>query len=53
VDDTTQVIELVKQQAGTTRVFTFGLGSDVSIELVNGLAREGRGTAGTPLIVPW
>ena len=37
------IIDAVRQYAGTTRVFSFGVGSSVNRFLLDGLAREGRG----------
>jgi len=40
-----QIISLVKRNAGTTRVFSLGLGDGCSRHLVKGVARAGGGTA--------
>ncbi|XP_029210389.2 von Willebrand factor A domain-containing protein 5A-like [Acropora millepora] len=45
VDNTKKVIQLVRNQSGTTRCFTFGIGSGVSHALIKGVARAGKGTA--------
>src|SRR5690606_9825868 len=45
VNNTPQVIEYVSKNCGSTRVFTFGIGSEASPELVCGLAKAGRGEA--------
>ena len=45
IENTKQVIDYVKANAKTTRVFTLGLGEGVSHELVNGIARAGNGTS--------
>lgn len=43
VDNTPQCIEAVRKNAHTTRVFTFGIGTDASKDLVAGLAKAGEG----------
>jgi hypothetical protein len=43
VGNTNEVIECVRKHARDTRVFALGIGSNVSMELVNGLAKAGRG----------
>jgi uncharacterized protein YegL len=45
VSNTQQVIDLTKQNADSTRIFTFGLGSSVSRPLVEGIATAGGGQA--------
>jgi Ca-activated chloride channel family protein len=37
------IIDAVKKNAGTTRVFSFGVGSSVNRYLLDGMARAGRG----------
>jgi Ca-activated chloride channel family protein len=41
----TAIAQRAAQQRGRRRVFTFGLGSDVNVQLVEQLALEGRGSA--------
>lgn len=43
ISNTEQTIEFVRKHSNTTRVFTFGIGSGVSYDLVKGLAEAGRG----------
>eukprot|EP01112_Ceratiomyxa_fruticulosa_P009185 TRINITY_DN2395_c0_g1_i2.p1 TRINITY_DN2395_c0_g1~~TRINITY_DN2395_c0_g1_i2.p1 ORF type:complete len:918 (+),score=260.17 TRINITY_DN2395_c0_g1_i2:845-3598(+) len=43
VSNTSACISFVKDYALTTRVFTFGIGNDVDVELVKGLAKAGEG----------
>ena len=45
VENTQEVIRTVKENAGHTRVFTFGVGDGAASDLVNGVARAGRGEA--------
>jgi Ca-activated chloride channel family protein len=45
VSNTDAVIGLASKHAGSTRVFTFGIGAGASHHLVRGLARAGRGAA--------
>ena len=45
VSNIDQVIDTVAANSPNTRVFTFGIGSGVSTELVNKVARAGRGKA--------
>jgi len=45
VCNTQQVLDLVRQNASTARVYTIGIGSGVSHHLVEGLAEAGRGAA--------
>eukprot|EP00002_Diphylleia_rotans_P014219 TRINITY_DN276_c0_g1_i2.p1 TRINITY_DN276_c0_g1~~TRINITY_DN276_c0_g1_i2.p1 ORF type:complete len:859 (-),score=169.72 TRINITY_DN276_c0_g1_i2:232-2808(-) len=45
VSNTSEVLAEAKSMLPSTRVFTFGIGRDVSHELVRGLAKNGRGTA--------
>ena len=45
VSNTRQVVDLVKKNSRTTTVFSLGIGSSVSRELVNGLAEAGNGYA--------
>jgi Ca-activated chloride channel family protein len=41
----TAIAERAAQQRGKRRIFTFGLGSDVNVQLIEQLALEGRGSA--------
>eukprot|EP01087_Luapelamoeba_hula_P007563 TRINITY_DN1849_c0_g1_i1.p1 TRINITY_DN1849_c0_g1~~TRINITY_DN1849_c0_g1_i1.p1 ORF type:complete len:911 (+),score=210.03 TRINITY_DN1849_c0_g1_i1:64-2733(+) len=43
VNNTTECINFVRQNAHTTRVFTFGIGADASKALVKGMADAGEG----------
>ncbi|XP_042372951.1 von Willebrand factor A domain-containing protein 5A-like, partial [Plectropomus leopardus] len=45
VGNTKEVINLVKQNSGSHRCFSFGIGQGASSALINGLAKEGRGHA--------
>jgi hypothetical protein len=45
VSNSDRVIQLVKENANKTRVFTLGLGSSASRHLVKGVARAGNGLA--------
>ncbi len=45
VENTEEVLKLVRTQAKTTRCFAIGLGADADEKLVNGLAKAGRGLA--------
>lgn len=47
------MIECVRKYARGTRVFALGIGSNVSMELVNGLAKAGRGHVRVFLIRLW
>jgi len=44
VGNTGKLIDLVKQNSSKARMHTYGIGSGVSIELVKGCAKAGRGT---------
>lgn len=44
VENTNLCIQTVKKQAKTTRVFTFGIGSGASFQLVDGLSKAGNGS---------
>eukprot|EP01118_Nematostelium_gracile_P006839 TRINITY_DN2208_c0_g1_i1.p1 TRINITY_DN2208_c0_g1~~TRINITY_DN2208_c0_g1_i1.p1 ORF type:complete len:913 (-),score=285.21 TRINITY_DN2208_c0_g1_i1:11-2749(-) len=43
VSNKKECIEVVKKNAETTRVFTFGIGEQASVELVEGMAKAGSG----------
>jgi hypothetical protein len=43
VENTAEVIDLVKRSAATCRVFTLGIGADACRRLVTGMARAGNG----------
>ncbi|XP_078102750.1 von Willebrand factor A domain-containing protein 5A-like isoform X1 [Sander vitreus] len=45
VDNTKEVINLVKRNSGSHRCFSFGIGEGASSALINGLAKEGGGHA--------
>ncbi|XP_068441333.1 von Willebrand factor A domain-containing protein 5A-like isoform X2 [Clinocottus analis] len=45
VGNTKEVINLVKQNSGSHRCFSFGIGGGASSALINGLAKEGGGHA--------
>ncbi|XP_049914689.1 von Willebrand factor A domain-containing protein 5A-like isoform X1 [Epinephelus moara] len=45
VENTKQVISLVKRNSGSHRCFSFGIGEGASSALINGLAKEGGGHA--------
>ncbi|XP_068441171.1 von Willebrand factor A domain-containing protein 5A-like isoform X2 [Clinocottus analis] len=45
VGNTKEVINLVKQNSGSHRCFSFGIGEGASSALINGLAKEGGGHA--------
>jgi hypothetical protein len=45
VTNTDAVLELVRSHSSHTRVFSFGIGAGSSRHLVQGMAREGRGSA--------
>ncbi len=40
-----EILAAVKQKLGSARIFSFGVGSSVNRYLIEGMAREGRGTA--------
>src|SRR5207237_9272562 len=43
--DPARIADEANRQRGTTRVFTFGVGADVNVTLLEQLALQGRGTA--------
>jgi hypothetical protein len=43
VGNDNEIIEAVRSNAGTTRVFSFGIGNSVNRHLMEGMARAGRG----------
>ena len=43
--DPARIADAANQQRGSARVFTFGVGSDVNVTLLEQLALQGRGTA--------
>mmetsp|Transcript_293 Transcript_293/g.306 ORF Transcript_293/g.306 Transcript_293/m.306 type:complete len:853 (+) Transcript_293:33-2591(+) len=45
VSNTDQIIRYVRAKKGSTRIFSFGIGSGCSKELVSGIARAGNGKA--------
>uniref|UniRef100_A0A8P4FXE4 von Willebrand factor A domain-containing protein 5A n=1 Tax=Dicentrarchus labrax TaxID=13489 RepID=A0A8P4FXE4_DICLA len=45
VENTKEVISLVKKNSGSHRCFSFGIGEGASSALINGLAKEGGGHA--------
>ncbi|XP_073349465.1 von Willebrand factor A domain-containing protein 5A-like isoform X4 [Pagrus major] len=45
VENTKEVINLVKKNSGSHRCFSFGIGEGASSALINGLAKEGGGHA--------
>jgi len=45
VFNTADCIDLIRKEAAHTRVFTLGIGSDASVELVRGLSEAGGGKA--------
>ncbi|XP_047450913.1 von Willebrand factor A domain-containing protein 5A-like isoform X2 [Mugil cephalus] len=45
VENTKEVIDLVKKNSGSHRCFSFGIGEGASSALINGLAKEGGGHA--------
>lgn len=45
ISNTEETINYVRNHSNTTRIFTFGIGSGVSVELVKGLADASRGKA--------
>jgi hypothetical protein len=45
VSNANQIIDLVRKNSSTTSVFTFGIGNNVSRQLVNGMAEAGNGYA--------
>ncbi|KAM4627901.1 von Willebrand factor A domain-containing protein 5A-like isoform 2-T2 [Polymixia lowei] len=45
VDNTKQVVDLVKENSGSHRCFSFGIGEGASSALISGVAKEGGGDA--------
>ena len=45
VSNTQEVIQYVAEHLGNARIFTLGIGAHASTELVNGVARAGRGSS--------
>ena len=45
VDDDMSVVDFLRKNRGTTRVFPFGMGNSVNRFLLDSMAREGRGVA--------
>ncbi|XP_039454047.1 von Willebrand factor A domain-containing protein 5A-like isoform X1 [Oreochromis aureus] len=45
VENTKEVIDLVKKNSGSHRCFSFGIGEGASSALINGMAKEGGGHA--------
>ena len=45
VENSAECIQTVRENAHTTRVFTFGIGDEVSVELCTGIASAGEGIA--------
>lgn len=45
VDNDMSVVDFLRKNRGTTRVFTFGMGNSVNRFLLDNMAREGRGEA--------
>jgi Ca-activated chloride channel family protein len=45
VGNDAQIIDFVRQNRGAARMFPFGIGNSVNRNLIDGMAREGRGVA--------